>query len=331
MKNTTFSLVIAESEYNTRKLDKNGEEIIKVIKHRIRFVDTNRLLTASLDTCVNNLSGLFECNCKNKNNQAVKLSHNDTNIISKCKTCLKRTNHNIETLNGMFQFTKKISNRNIDKFMLLLRKGVYPYEYMDSFDKFKETEWPSQEKFNSSFRNTKITYNDYKHAKNVWKTINCKTMKDYHNLFVKLDSYLLADCFENFRNECLENYQVDPCYFVSTPALALDACLKFTKVEIKLLTDFDVMLMKEEGIRGGITQAIRKYASANNKYMKNYDSRKLSSFLMYPDANNLYGWAICRKLPLNKFEWIDNPNDYSQLKPFLIMMKKQMIKNIYLK
>ena len=302
MKNTTFSLVIAESEYNTRKLDKNGEEIIKVIKHRIRFVDTNRLLTASLDTCVNNLSGLFECNCKNKNNQAVKLSHNDTNIISKCKTCLKRTNHNIETLNGMFQFTKKISNRNIDKFMLLLRKGVYPYEYMDSFDKFKETEWPSQEKFNSSFRNTKITYNDYKHAKNVWKTINCKTMKDYHNLFVKLDTYLLADCFENFRNECLENYQVDPCYFVSTPGFPLDPCLKFTRVEIELLTNFDVMLMKEEGIRGGITQAIRKYASANNKYMKNYDSRKLSSFLMYLDANNLYGWAMSIKLPLNNFQ-----------------------------
>ena len=142
-------------------------------------------------------------------------------------------------------------------------------------------------------------------------------MKDYHNLFVKLDTYLLADCFENFRNECLENYQVDPCYFVSTPGFPLDPCLKFTRVEIELLTNFDVILMKEEGIRGGITQAIRKYASANNKYMKNYDSRKLSSFLMYLDANNLYGWAMSIKLPLNNFQWIDNPDEIFTTKTIL--------------
>ena len=142
-------------------------------------------------------------------------------------------------------------------------------------------------------------------------------MKDYHNLFVKLDTYLLADCFENFRNECLENYQVDPCYFVSTPGFPLDPCLKFTKVEIELLTNFDMILMKEEGIRGGITQAIRKYASANNKYMKNYDSRKLSSFLMYLDANNLYGWAMPIKLPLNNFQWIDNPDEIFTTKTIL--------------
>ena len=142
-------------------------------------------------------------------------------------------------------------------------------------------------------------------------------MKDYHNLFVKLDTYLLADCFENFRNECLENYQVDPCYFVSTPGFPLDPCLKFTRVEIELLTNFDVILMKEEGIRGGITQAIRKYASANNKYMKNYDSRKLSSFLMYLDANNLYDWAMSIKLPLNNFQQIDNPDEIFTTKTIL--------------
>ena len=85
---------------------------------------------------------------------------------------------------------------------------------MDSFDKFEETELPSQAKFNSSFRNTKITNDDYKHAKKVWKTFNCKTMKDYYNLYVKLDTYLSAYCFEIFRNKCLKNYQLDPCYFV---------------------------------------------------------------------------------------------------------------------
>ena len=155
-------------------------------------------------------------------------------------------------------------------------------------------------------------------------------MKDYHNLFVKLDSYLLADCFENFRNECLENYQVDPCYFVSTPGFPLDPCLKFTRVEIELLTNFDVILMKEEGIRGGITQAIRKYASANNKYMKNYDSRKLSSFLMYLDANNLYGWAMSIKLPLNNFQWIDNPDEIFTTKTILDYDEKTNDKEYFL-
>ena len=188
---------------------------------------------------------------------------------------------------------------------------------MDNFDKFEETQLPSKEQFNSTFRNTKISDNDYKHAQKVWKAFNCKTMRDYHNLYVQVDSLLLADCFEKFRNMCLKHYDFDPCYFASTPALALEACLKKTGVEIELLTDIDKILMNEEGIRGGITQAIRKYASANNKYMKKYNPNQKSSFLMYLDANNLYRWAMCRKLPLNNFKWIDNPNDYFTNKTIL--------------
>ena len=122
----SFSFVIAETETDAGQVDEDDEPIIKTIKRRIRFVDTNRLLTAPLDTCVNNLSELFECNCKDKKKQAVKLSHNDTDITSKCKTCLKRTNHLIKEMKEKFPCTSKFAKNRIDKFKLLLRKGVYP-------------------------------------------------------------------------------------------------------------------------------------------------------------------------------------------------------------
>ena len=117
---------------------------------------------------------------------------------------------------------------------------------------------------------------------------------------------LLADIFENFRQSCLENYELDPAHFVSLPGLAWQACLKKTSVELELFTDYDMLLMIEEGIRGGICHAIQRYAKANNKYMKDYDRKKKSSYIQYLDANNLYGKAMTEKLPVKGFRWIDD-------------------------
>ena len=105
--------------------------------------------------------------------------------------------------------------------------------------------------------------------------------------------------FENFRNKCLEIYELDPIYFVSAPGLAWQACLKKTEVKLELITDYDMLLMIEKGIRGGICQATHRYAKANNKYMKNYNKNVESSYIQYLDANNLYGWAMSQKLPAN--------------------------------
>ena len=110
-----------------------------------------------------------------------------------------------------------------------------------------------------------------------------------HDLNVQCDTLLLAEVFENFRDKCIEIYGLDPAHFLSAPGLAWQACLKKTGVELELLADIDMPLMVEEGIRGGICQAIYRYAKANNKYMNNYDKRKIISYLMYLDANNLYG------------------------------------------
>ena len=137
-------------------------------------------------------------------------------------------------------------------------------------------------------------------------------MRDYHDLYVQTDTLLLADVFEKFREKCIEIYQLDPAHSLSAPGLAWQACLKKTNVRLELLTDINKLLMIESGIRGGISQSIHKYAKANNKYMKNYNKSIISSYLMYLDANNLYGWAMCKKLPVNDFEWAHDLSKYTE-------------------
>ena len=120
------------------------------------------------------------------------------------------------------------------------------------------------------------------------------------------DTLLLADVFENFRDMCLKDYELDPAHFLSLPGLAWQACLKKTNVELELLTDYDMLLMLEKGIRGGICHSIHRYAKANSKYMKNYNNNEESSYIQYLAANNLYGWAMSKKLPVNGFKWTEN-------------------------
>ena len=112
--------------------------------------------------------------------------------------------------------------------------------------------------------------------------------------------------FENFKDMCIKVYELGPAHFVSLPELAWQACLKKTNIELELLTDYDMLLMVETGIRGGICHSIHRYAKANNKYMQNYNNNEESSYIQYLDANNLYGWAMSKKLPVNGFKWIDN-------------------------
>ena len=128
---------------------------------------------------------------------------------------------------------------------------------------------------------------------------------------------MLPDVFENFRNKCIEIYTLDSAHFLPAPGLAWQTYLKMTKVELELLTDIDMLLMVEKGSRGGICQAIHRYAKANNKYMKKYDEDIISSYLIYLDANNLYGWAMSQKLPVNGLKWVEKPR-LSRLKEIFI-------------
>ena len=140
----------------------------------------------------------------------------------------------------------------------------------------------------------------------MFKSFKLDDLGDYHDLYVKSDTLLLADVFENFRNMCIKVYELDPAHFVSLPGLAWQACLKKTNIELELLTDYDMLLMVEDGIRGGICHSIHRYAKAKNKYMKNYNNNEESSYIQYLDANNIYGWAMSKKLPVNGFKWLDS-------------------------
>ena len=190
------------------------------------------------------------------------------------------------------------------KLELMTRKGVYPYDYMDSFEKFKQKELPSKEDFHSILADQHISDDEYDHAKKVWSTFKCKTMGNYHDLYLGSDVLLLADVFESFRKTCLEYYKLDPCHYFTSPGLSWDAMLKMTNIKLELITDIDMYQFIEKGMRGGISYISHRYGIANNKYMKEYNKKIPSKYIMYLDANNLYGWAMSQFLPTSGFKWM---------------------------
>ena len=149
-----------------------------------------------------------------------------------------------------------------DELNLLLRKGVFPYDWFDSFNRLSADHLPPKEAFHSVLNDSGISEEDYLHAKNVWKTFNMKTMRDYHDLYLESDVLLLSDVFENFRDVCLDNYRLDPIFYYTAPGLAWDACLKITKVKLELLSDYDMLMMVEKGIRGGVSMISTRYGKA---------------------------------------------------------------------
>ena len=179
---------------------------------------------------------------------------------------------------------------------LMTRKGVYPYDFMDSFDKFN-TRLPSKEDFYSILNDEHISDEDYQHAQNVWNTFKLNNMGEYHDIYLQTDVLLLADVFESFRKSCIRYYKLDPCHYFTSPGLSWDAMLKMTDIKLELMTDIDMFQFIEKGMRGGISYIANRYGKANNKYMKTYDDKAPSKYIMYLDANNLYGWAMSQYLP----------------------------------
>ena len=201
----------------------------------------------------------------------------------------------------LFKYTSQVFEG--DEFDLMVKKGVYPYDYIDSFEKFKE-QLPSKEDFYSILNDKHIEDKDYQHAQNVWNTFNIKNMGEYHDLYLASDILLLADVFENFRKTCLKYYKLDPCHYFTSPGLSWDAMLKMTNIKLELMTDIDMFQFIEKGLRGGISYIANRYGKANNKYMKKYDEKAPSKYIMYLDANNLYGWAMSQYLPTGRFRWM---------------------------
>ena len=227
----------------------------------LRFIDSFRFMSSSLDSLVNNLA---------------------------------KGNH-------VFWGFEEYSDKQRE---LLIRKGIYPYEYMSSWDRFNETRSPSKDKFYSNLYMSGVGDKEYEHARNVWNEFKIRNMGEYYDLYLKTDTILLANVFESFRSVCMKNYGLDPTHFYTAPGLAWRACLKKTGVKLELFLDPDMSLMFERGIRGGIAQSVHTWAAPNNPYMEEYDSSKPTKYLQYLDANNLYGWALSQPLPTGGFKWI---------------------------
>ena len=294
------------------KLRINPEEIkIPVIFHNLRGYDCHFIMQE--------IGAIVKNNTYTKNGKEIKMDINAIPNNMEKYMAFMLGNH--LTFIDSFQFMSssldklvsdlpaealKYTNKKFKgkKFELMTRKGVYPYDYMDSFEKFNKTELPTKEEFYSILNNEHITDEDYSHAQNVWNIFQLQTMGEYHNLYLKSDILLLADVFENFRKTCLQYYKLDPCHYFTSPGLSWDAMLKMTNIKLELMTDIDMFQFIEKGMRGGISYIANRYGKANNKYMREYDEKAPSKYIMYLDANNLYGWAMSQYLPTGGFKWM---------------------------
>ena len=204
---------------------------------------------------------------------------------------------------------------------LLKQKGDYPYEYMNSFERFNEEKLPARKYFYSSTKDGKIgddgkisdghiSVKNYLICEKIWDKFEMKNMGDYHDHYLKKDVLLLVDVFEKFIETCLKYYGVDPCHYFSLPGLSWDAMLKMTGVKLEKISDIDKYLFIEKGLTGGISYIAKRYAKANNKYMNDYDPKKQSTFISYLDMNNLYGWAMSEYLPYEEFAWLKNVDEF---------------------
>ena len=204
---------------------------------------------------------------------------------------------------------------NESQYKLLIRKGIYPYEYMEDWNRFKETALPPKEAFYSKLNMSGVSKQDYKHARRVCREFVLKDLGKYYDLYLKTDVIPLANVFKAFKKVCLDNYGLDPAHFYMAPRSAWKAYLKKTKIRLELLLDPDMLLMFKRGIRGGITQSVHRWAKAKNPYMgSEYTCREPTRYLQYLDANNLYGWAMSQPLPTGGFHWVDiKPNDVGKL------------------
>jgi len=194
-----------------------------------------------------------------------------------------------------FNSMKKEFPEHMDK---LCRKGYYPYEWLDDNEKFNYIGLPPKEKFYSTLTQKNISDEEYKHACSVYEALGCKSFLDYHLAYLKCDVLLLSDIFENFRNTCLSNYNLDPANYISAPSLAWDAMLLKTGVKLEQISDIKILDIIERQKRGGLCfVGSKRYVQANNRYTETFNKDLPENYIIYLDANNLYGWAMSEALP----------------------------------
>ncbi|KAJ8887934.1 hypothetical protein PR048_007418 [Dryococelus australis] len=254
----------------------------------------------------------------------------------------------IVSINSLATFPEANSDKRVSifpmNFLTLLQEKVFTHMTTWVVLKNLETSLPSKDAFYNKLNECSVTDEDYEFARKVWEKFNIKSLREYSELYNKSDVLILSDIMENFRDLCLKTYKLDPAWYFTAPGLAWDAMLKHTKIEPELLTDYDMILMIEKGVRGGISQCCKRNAKANNKYMNAYDSTKEIFYLTYLDANNLYGWAMSQYLPYGGFKWgntyiyatkieevdLEYPHELHDLHKYLPLAPENKITEVYL-
>ena len=173
---------------------------------------------------------------------------------------------------------------------------------MKNFEVFEESCLPPKEAFRNDLTGEGISEEEYEFAQQVWITMGCDSLGDYHDIYLYQDIFLLADIFEQFRQVCLKNYELDPAHYYTVPGLAWDAALKYTQVKLFTIHDIEIHQFLERGMRGGISMISQRYAKANSKYLSDDDPEQPTSYIIYKDANNLYGHAMVQPLPTSEFK-----------------------------
>ena len=260
-----------------RKLKVIGQNMEKYLQiqwgEHIVFRDSLQFLSASLDSLVKSLA---------KTNSTL------FNLLNK-------------TIESFYP------NATDEMVKMVQQKGVFCYDYIDKFERLAERTLPPREQFYNRLAGEECSEENYARAQKVWRDFKCNDIEDYMKLYLLCDVALLADVFEVFRFTSLQEYQLDPAYYMSAPQLAWNALLKYIDRPIHLITDPEMYRMIQPNIRGGICHASVRYARANNKFMGPlYDPTKPSSYILYVDANNLYGWAMSQPLPDDEYEWVSS-------------------------
>ena len=200
---------------------------------------------------------------------------------------------------SLYKVVKNLSNEEFkylveefgsENLELLKQKDAYPYEYMNSFERFHEQRLPARKYFYSSTKDGKIGDDDkildghinfkyYLTCEKIWNKFEMKNMRNYHDHYLKKDASLSPDVFKKFINTYLKFYWLDPCHYFSSLQLSWDAMLKMAGVKLEKMSDIDKYLFTEKGLRGGISYIAKRYLKANNKYMNDYDPKKPSKFI----------------------------------------------------
>jgi hypothetical protein len=269
----SFTKVIKVGEYR----DKDNK--VKPATFELRFLDTMAFMATSLDALVKNLGS----GCQS---------------VSELRTRFPNTSE---------QFS------NDDEFVMMTKKGIYPYEHITSYDNLLAEKLPPRSEFYNKLAQKECSKDEYRQAEAVFRQFKCQSFLEYHNLYLTADVLLLSDIWSNFVSTCMRIYQLDPHYYYTAPGLSWDAFLYHANAEsmrktaqpfkLELLLIQEMYEMFEKSIRGGLSQISTRYAQANNPQMETYDPAQSLSYLLYLDANNLYGYAMCQFLPKSAFKW----------------------------